>query len=54
VVENAASSDKSYIEIDADHFGFKTEGERDGGIPEAAAAIVDWLRPRFAAVENPA
>ncbi len=52
LVENAASSDKTYIEIDADHFGFKTEGDRDGGIPEAAAAIVDWLATRFPPAEK--
>ena len=47
--DNAASSDKSYVEIDGDHFAFREDEPRDGGIPDVAAAIVDWLRPRFPA-----
>ena len=47
--ENAASSDKSYVEIAGDHFAFREDEPRDGGIPDVAAAIVDWLRPRFPA-----
>ena len=47
--ENAASADKEYIEIDADHFAFKEEGPRDAGIPEVGQAIVGWLRQRFPA-----
>lgn len=49
--ENAASSDKQLLRIDADHFGFREEGERDAGIAEAGAAIVAWLKPRFPAAE---
>ena len=49
--ENAASGDKAYVEIEGDHFGFREEGERDGGIVDAAAAIVGWLKPRFPAAE---
>lgn len=47
--DNAASADKTYVEIEGDHFAFREEGERDGGIPDVAAAIIDWLKPRFAA-----
>ena len=47
--DNAASSDKTYVEIAGDHFGFREEGERDGGIVDAAAAIIGWLRTRFPA-----
>ena len=47
--ENAASSDKTYVEIEGDHFAFRETGERDGGIPEVAEAIVAWLKPRFPA-----
>lgn len=47
LADNAASDDRTYIEIDGDHFGFREEGERDGGIVDAAAAIVAWLKPRF-------
>ena len=50
--DNAASSDKTYVEIAGDHFAFREEGPRDGGIPDVAAAIVDWLKPRFAAGEG--
>ena len=45
--ENAASSDKTYVEIEGDHFAFREQGERDSGIPDVAAAIIDWLKPRF-------
>jgi hypothetical protein len=51
VVVHAASADKTLVKIDADHFGFRDEGERDGGIVEAADAIVSWLAPRFPAAE---
>ena len=47
--ENAASADKTYVEIAGDHFAFREEGERDGGIPDVAKAIVDWLKARFPA-----
>jgi pimeloyl-ACP methyl ester carboxylesterase len=47
--ENAASKDKTYLEIEGDHFAFRETGERDGGIPDVAKAIVDWLKPRFPA-----
>ncbi len=47
--ENAASQDKTYVEIEGDHFAFREEGARDGGIPDVARAIVDWLKPRFPA-----
>ena len=47
--ENAASSDKTYVEIEGDHFAFRETGERDGGIPAVAEAIVAWLKPRFPA-----
>ena len=47
--DNAASSDKSYVEIEGDHFAFREDEPRDGGIPDVAAAIVDWLKPRFPA-----
>jgi pimeloyl-ACP methyl ester carboxylesterase len=45
--ENAATADKTYVEIDADHFAFKAEEPRDAGIPETAEAIVEWLKARF-------
>ena len=47
--ENAASADRTYVEIAGDHFAFREEDPRDGGIPDVAAAIVNWLKPRFAA-----
>jgi pimeloyl-ACP methyl ester carboxylesterase len=47
--DNAASSDKSYVEIEGDHFAFREDKPRDGGIPDVAEAIVNWLKPRFAA-----
>lgn len=47
--DNAASSDKTYLEIEGDHFAFKAQEPRDVGIPETAQAIVDWLNPRFPA-----
>jgi len=50
--ENAASADRTYVEIAGDHFGFREDGEREGGIVDAAAAIVDWLKPRFPASEQ--
>ena len=34
-----------------DHFGFRDAGEREGGVIDAAAAIVAWLKPRFPAAE---
>jgi hypothetical protein len=46
---NAASADKTYLEIEGDHFAFREEGPRDAGIPAVAEAIVDWLKPRFPA-----
>jgi pimeloyl-ACP methyl ester carboxylesterase len=51
--DNAASEDRTYVEIKGDHFGFREEGEREGGIIDAAAAIVEWLRPRFEAAKTP-
>jgi pimeloyl-ACP methyl ester carboxylesterase len=48
VYDHAASADKTLARIDADHFAFRDEGERDAGIGEVAAVIVDWLRQRFA------
>ncbi len=50
VVENAASADRTLIRIDADHFAFRDEGERDAGIPETAEAMLTWLRARFPGV----
>ncbi|MBW8754248.1 MAG: hypothetical protein JF595_08845 [Sphingomonadales bacterium] len=50
--ENAASLDRTYLEIEGDHFGFRDEGEHEGGIIDAAGAIVEWLRPRFPAAET--
>ncbi|MDG2004478.1 MAG: hypothetical protein P8J20_14230 [Novosphingobium sp.] len=47
--ENVASADKTYVEIDTDHFAFKPNEPRDAGIPEVAEAIADWLKPRFPA-----
>lgn len=47
--ENAASADKSYVEVDTDHFAFKPVEPRDAGIPEVAEAIVTWLNTRFPA-----
>jgi hypothetical protein len=57
--ENAASADRSYVEVEGDHFGFREPldgegGEREGGIVDAAAAIVAWLKPRFPAAEGAA
>jgi pimeloyl-ACP methyl ester carboxylesterase len=49
---NVASADRSYVEVEGDHFGFRDQGERHGGIVEAATAIVDWLEPRFPTAEN--
>jgi hypothetical protein len=49
--ENAASADKTYVEIDTDHFAFKAVEPRDAGIPETAQAIVNWLRARFPSAE---
>lgn len=49
VVANAASEDRTLVRIDADHFAFRDEGERDSGIPETAQAIIDWVKPRFPA-----
>lgn len=51
VVDNAASRDKTLVEIDADHFAFRDEGERDAGIPETGKVIVAWLKERFPAAE---
>jgi pimeloyl-ACP methyl ester carboxylesterase len=48
--ENAASADKTYVEIAGDHFAFREAEPRDGGIPDVAAAIVEWLKPRFPGV----
>ena len=45
------AADRTYVEIEGDHFGFRETGEREGGIVEAAEAIVDWLKPRFPAAE---
>ena len=50
--ENAATADKTLVRIHADHFAFKAEGAREAGIPETAAAIVEWLKPRFPAAEQ--
>jgi hypothetical protein len=50
--ENAASADRTHVEIDGDHFGFRDEGDREGGIIDAAKAIIDWLTSRFPAAEN--
>ena len=47
--ENAASGDKTYVEVEGDHFAFRDEEPRDGGIVDLAEAIVAWLKPRFAA-----
>ena len=51
VVEHAASTDKTLVRIDADHFAFRDEGVRDAGIPETGMVIVDWLAARFAQAE---
>lgn len=51
LVDNAATEDCTYLEIEGDHFGFRDEGEREGGIIDAANGIVDWLKPRFPAAE---
>lgn len=51
VIQHAATADKTLVRIDADHFGFRDEGERDGGVAETGKVIVDWLKPRFPAVE---
>jgi len=48
LVENAASEDSTYLEIEGDHFGFREKGEREDGIVDAARAITEWLAPRFA------
>jgi len=52
VIENAAGDDKTLVRIDADHFAFRDEGERDAGIPETGKVIVDWLNPRFPAADR--
>jgi len=49
LIANAASADKTGITIAGDHFAFREEEPRDGGIADAAAAILAWLRPRFPA-----
>ena len=33
------ASDKTYVEIEGDHFAFREDEPRDGGIPDVAAAI---------------
>jgi hypothetical protein len=48
MIEHVASGDKAVVHIDADHYGVATDGSlapRDA----AAAALVEWLQPRFAA-----
>ena len=52
--DNAACADKTYVEIAGDHFGFREQGPREGGVIDAAAAIVAWLQPRFPAAGEPA
>jgi pimeloyl-ACP methyl ester carboxylesterase len=47
--ENAVSTDKELVRIDADHFAYSAEGDREMGIHEAGKAIVDWLKSRFPA-----
>jgi pimeloyl-ACP methyl ester carboxylesterase len=49
--ENAASADKTLVRIDADHFAFKDQGQRDAGIPETGEVIVNWLKQRFPAAK---
>lgn len=49
--ENAACPDKTLARIEADHFAFKAEGEREAGIAETADVIVNWLKHRFPAAE---
>jgi hypothetical protein len=49
--ENAASTDKTLVRIDADHFAFKEQGPRDAGIPETGDVIVNWLKQRFPAAK---
>ena len=49
--ENVASSDRTYVEVEGDHFGFRDVGEREGGVIDAAASIVAWLTPRFPKAE---
>jgi pimeloyl-ACP methyl ester carboxylesterase len=52
--ENVASADRTYIEVEGDHFGFRDEAKREGGIVEAAEVIVDWLMARFPVAEKAA
>jgi pimeloyl-ACP methyl ester carboxylesterase len=47
LIEHAASADRTYVEIEGDHFGFRDDGIREAGIVDAGDAIVAWLRPRF-------
>jgi pimeloyl-ACP methyl ester carboxylesterase len=50
--ENVASADRTYVEVEGDHFGFREAGEREGGIVDAAAIIASWLEQRFPAAEK--
>lgn len=50
--ENASSEDRTYVEIEGDHFGFREEGDREGGIVDAAKAITEWLQQRFPGLET--
>lgn len=50
--DNVASADRTYVEVNGDHFGFRDHGDREAGIIDAAAVIVDWLTSRFPTAEQ--
>ncbi len=43
-----ASTDKSFVEVDGDHYGYGTGSQERSGARLAVAAIVEWLDARFA------
>lgn len=47
--ENAISGDKELVRVDADHFAFSAEGDRERGIHETAEVMLGWLKKRFPA-----
>ena len=46
---NAISADKEKVHVNADHFAFSADGDREKGIHETAEVMLNWLKSRFPA-----
>ena len=49
MLDNAASTDKTLVTVDADHYGYAIEGEKSSTLVETGQRVTDWLKSRFPA-----